>query len=61
MDSNLGKSFWILVIPDSFSYILSKHLELGPKGVFISIAAETLITIVAFILFRKGKWKTVKV
>jgi Na+-driven multidrug efflux pump len=35
---------------------------MGPKGVFISIpAAETLITIVAFILFKKGKWKTIKV
>ncbi|MCS3530642.1 MATE family efflux transporter [Chryseobacterium sp. JUb7] len=52
--------FWLFQIP--LAYFLSKHFEMGPKGVFISIpAAETFITIVAFILFRKGKWKTVKV
>lgn len=52
--------FWLFQIP--LAYFLSKYLDMGPKGVFISIpAAETLITIVAFILFKKGKWKTVKV
>ncbi|KYH04431.1 MULTISPECIES: MATE family efflux transporter [Chryseobacterium] len=52
--------FWLFQIP--LAYFLSKYLDLGPKGVFISIpAAETLITIVAFILFKKGKWKTIKV
>lgn len=52
--------FWMFQIP--FAYFLSEHLEMGPKGVFISIpAAETLITVIAFILFKKGKWKTIKV
>ncbi|CAA7392643.1 MATE family efflux transporter [Chryseobacterium fistulae] len=52
--------FWIFQIP--FAYFLSKYLEMGPTGVFISIpAAETLITICAFILFRRGKWKMIKV
>lgn len=52
--------FWLFQIP--LAYLLSKYLDMGPKGVFISIpAAETLITIVAFILFKKGKWKTIKV
>ncbi|NML68357.1 MATE family efflux transporter [Chryseobacterium sp. RP-3-3] len=52
--------FWLFQIP--LAYFLSRHFGMGPKGVFISIpAAETLITIVAFILFKKGKWKTVKV
>ncbi len=52
--------FWLFQIP--LAYFLSKYLDLGPKGVFISIpAAETLITIVAFILFKKGNWKTIKV
>ncbi|KPH12331.1 MATE family efflux transporter [Chryseobacterium sp. ERMR1:04] len=52
--------FWMFQIP--FAYFLSEHLEMGPKGVFISIpAAETLITVIAFILFKKGKWKTMKV
>lgn len=52
--------FWMFQIP--LAYFLSEHLGMGPKGVFISIpTAEMLITIVAFILFKKGKWKTVKV
>ena len=52
--------FWALQIP--LAYILAKHLKLGPVGVFISIPiAETAITIASFILFKKGRWKTVKV
>ncbi len=52
--------FWMFQIP--LAYVLSKYLDIGPKGVFISIpAAETLITIVAFVLFKRGKWKNVKV
>ncbi|MCI3938215.1 MATE family efflux transporter [Chryseobacterium aahli] len=52
--------FWMFQIP--LAYVLSKYFEMGPKGVFISIpVAETLITIIAFILFKKGKWKNVKV
>jgi Na+-driven multidrug efflux pump len=44
------------------AYILAKQLKLGPLGVFISIPiAETAITIASFILFKKGRWKTVKV
>ena len=52
--------FWMFQIP--LAYVLSKYLDMGPKGVFISIpAAETLITIVAFVLFKRGRWKNVKV
>ncbi|WP_370897653.1 MATE family efflux transporter [Chryseobacterium gossypii] len=52
--------FWLFQIP--LAYFLSKHLKMGPEGVFISIpSAEALITIVAFILFKRGKWKTVEV
>jgi putative MATE family efflux protein len=52
--------FWALQIP--MAYILAKQLGLGPVGVFMSIPiAETAITIAAFILFKKGRWKTVKV
>lgn len=52
--------FWLFQIP--LAYVLSKYFGMGPKGVFISIpVAETLITVVAFILFKKGKWKQVKV
>jgi len=52
--------FWIFQIP--MAYILAKHFNLGPTGVFIAIpVAETAIAIAAFFLFKKGKWKTVKV
>jgi Na+-driven multidrug efflux pump len=37
-------------------------MELGPLGVFIAIpVAESTITIVSFVLFKRGKWKTIKV
>lgn len=49
-------AFWLFQIP--FAYFLAKYLEIGPTGVFIAIpAAEVGITIAAFILFKKGKWK----
>jgi putative MATE family efflux protein len=52
--------FWLFQIP--LAYFLSKYSGMGPKGVFISIpVAETIITVIAFILFKKGRWKTVKV
>lgn len=52
--------FWLFQIP--LAYLLAKYFSLGPTGVFIAIPlAEVLITTVAFVLFKKGKWKTVKV
>jgi putative MATE family efflux protein len=52
--------FWMFQIP--LAYILAKQLNMGPVGVFIAIpVAETCIAIASFILFKKGKWKTVKI
>ncbi|MBZ5857827.1 MATE family efflux transporter [Flavihumibacter profundi] len=52
--------FWLFQIP--LAYILAKWWSLGPLGVFIAIpVAETAITISAWLLFRRGKWKTVKI
>ena len=52
--------FWLFQIP--LAYLLAKYLQMGPSGVFISIpVAETAISIAGIILFRKGKWKKVKV
>jgi len=52
--------FWFFQIP--LAYLLALHFEMGPTGVFISVpVAETAITIAAFILFKRGKWKQVKV
>jgi putative MATE family efflux protein len=52
--------FWVIQIP--LAYLLAKSFSLGPLGVFIAIPiAETVITITAYILFRRGKWKLVKI
>lgn len=48
--------FWFFQIP--LAYLLAKTFGFGPIGVFIAIpVAETAIAIVAYIMFKKGKWK----
>lgn len=52
--------FWLFQIP--LAYLLAKYFEMGPTGVFIAVpVAETSICIAGYILFRRGKWKTIKV
>ncbi|NCT74737.1 MAG: MATE family efflux transporter [Chitinophagaceae bacterium] len=52
--------FWIFQIP--LAYLLATYWKLGPIGAFIGIPiAETLIAIIAFIYFKRGRWKLVKV
>ncbi len=52
--------FWLFQLP--FAYLLAVTLEIGPLGVFLAIVlAEAMIAIVGIVLFRKGKWKKVKV
>ena len=52
--------FWAFQIP--LAYLLAKTFALGPLGVFIAIpVAETAITVASVILFRRGKWKLVKI
>ncbi len=52
--------FWAFQIP--VAYLLAVVLKLGSNGVFISvITTEIFITITAVIIFRKGKWKLLKV
>ena len=52
--------FWAFQIP--LAFFLSGTLNLDATGAFIAIpVAETAIAAVAFYLFRKGKWKNVKV
>ena len=52
--------FWVFQIP--IAYLVAIVLHWGPKGVFISIVVtETCITITSMILFKRGKWKVVKV
>lgn len=52
--------FWLFQIP--LAYLLSKGFNLGATGAFIAIpVAETLIALVAWYYFKKGRWKEVKI
>ena len=52
--------FWVFQIP--FAYLLTVYFKMGPFGSFVSIpVANTLVTIVAYYFFKKGKWKRMKV
>lgn len=52
--------FWLFQIP--FAYLLAIVFHVGPKGVFLAVAVtESLLAIAAMILFKRGKWKEVKV
>ena len=48
--------FWVLEIP--LAYYLAVYTGLEQNGVYVSIViAEIAMTIAAFVLFRRGKWK----
>ncbi|HEV8542490.1 MAG TPA: MATE family efflux transporter [Verrucomicrobiae bacterium] len=52
--------FWLIQIPAA--YFLAKVLMLGPAGVFSAQAFSfSLSAILAVLIFRRGKWKMVKV
>jgi putative MATE family efflux protein len=53
-------AFWLFQIP--LAYFLAKGTDLKSTGAFIAIpAAETLIALLAWYYFKKGKWKEIKV
>ncbi|MDX1284753.1 MAG: MATE family efflux transporter, partial [Draconibacterium sp.] len=53
-------SFWFFEIP--LAYLLAIVLNMGITGACIAIVlAESLLALIALILFRKGKWKLRKV
>lgn len=53
-------SFWLFQIP--LAWILSKYYIKEPKAIFFAILiSQVLAALLSFYLFRKGKWKTVKV
>ncbi|UPT67086.1 MAG: MATE family efflux transporter [Sphingobacteriales bacterium JAD_PAG50586_3] len=52
--------FWLIQIP--LAYLLAKGLHLNSLGVFIAIpTSETLIAIMGYFYFKRGRWKEVKV
>jgi putative MATE family efflux protein len=53
-------AFWVLEIP--LAFLLAHYFGLGPIGVFTSITvAFCTVAIISVTLFRRGKWKQVKV
>ena len=53
-------SYWMLQIP--LAYLLAMYTAFEIKGIYIAIlAAEIFLAIVIVLIFRKGKWKLVKV
>ncbi len=52
--------FWCFQIP--LAYLLAIQWQMGPAGVFMAIPiAETAIALAGIYLFRRGKWKLVKI
>ncbi len=52
-------SFWGFKIP--LAWILAKVLGFGPRGAFLAItAAYSLQSVVAGLLFRRGRWQSLK-
>ena len=52
--------FWLIQIP--LAYILAKSFDMGPTGAYLAVPiAETAIAVAAFIIFKRGKWKLVKI
>lgn len=52
--------FWLFQLP--FAYLMAFTFDFGPQGVFWAITlAEVLIAIIGIWLFKKGKWKGVKI
>ena len=52
--------FYIVQIP--LAYALGVAFELGPNGVFSAILiSEIVLAVACIIIFRKGKWKSIKI
>jgi putative MATE family efflux protein len=52
--------FWLLQIP--MAYALSLWTAMGASGVFLAITiAESILAVIAILIFRRGKWKAQKV
>lgn len=52
--------FWLLQLP--LAYWLATQVGWGPNGAFTAIVvAESLLTVLAVLVFRRGQWKTLRV
>src|SRR5215813_5503996 len=52
--------YWLFQIP--LAYSLAVGFDFGAKGVFVAITiSESALAVVAILVFRRGKWKTLEV
>ena len=52
-------AFWLIQIPLAYWFVIN---DFGAAGVYWAIAiSETILALLSIYVFRKGKWKTVKV
>lgn len=52
--------FWLIEIP--LGYFLAVTLGFGPAGVYTAVAiSESLLALIFYVLFRRGRWKLVEV
>ncbi|MBV9503738.1 MAG: MATE family efflux transporter [Acidobacteriia bacterium] len=52
--------YWMLQIP--LGWWLAESAGMGPRGVYLATpVAESVLAVVAVVLFRRGKWKQVKI
>jgi putative MATE family efflux protein len=53
-------SYWLLQIP--LAYVLAVQSSLETKGIYLAILiSELVLAILAVLIFRKGKWKLVRI
>lgn len=53
-------AFWMFQIP--LAYFLSIVWNMGPKGTYLAIViAESALAVVGILIFRQGRWKTVRI
>jgi putative MATE family efflux protein len=52
--------YWMLQLP--LAWWLATRAGFGPKGVYVAICgAESVLAVVGVVLFRRGRWKEVKI
>jgi len=52
--------FWLWEIP--LAYLLAKPIGLGPRGVFLAIMiAFSTLAVISLVMFRRGRWKEIRV
>lgn len=53
-------AYWLFQIP--FAYTAAVTWDWGPQGVFMTIAISiSIYAVISIVLFRRGKWKTVRI